>query len=145
LRRPAAGKTGTSNDARDAWFVGYTPEIVAGVWVGYDDYRPLGKGEGGPKSALPIWINLISSLSAGKSAVDFPVPSGVVRAQIDPKSGLLAYPSMTDAIEEVFLEGTVPTEVARPPDVLDPNSFLIEQLGGNAPQTPSEPKPEGPR
>jgi penicillin-binding protein 1A len=144
LRRPAAGKTGTSNDSRDAWFVGYTPETVAGVWVGYDDYRPLGKGENGPKSALPIWVSLIGALSTGRPAVDFPMPRGVVTAQIDPKSGLLAYPGMPDTIEEVFLEGTVPTETARPPDLLDPNSFLIEQLGGNAPQPPGAPPQKQP-
>jgi penicillin-binding protein 1A len=140
LKRPIAGKTGTSNDARDAWFVGYTVDTVAGVWVGYDDYRPLGKGESGPKSALPIWTSLMASLSKGKPVVDFPVPSGVVTAQIDPKSGLLAYPGITDAIEEVFLEGTVPTETSRPPDVLDPSSFLMEQLGGNDPPAPSSPQ-----
>lgn len=143
LRRPAAGKTGTSNDARDAWFVGYTADIVAGVWVGYDDYRPLGKGESGTKSALPIWTDLVAALSKGKPAIDFPVPSGVVTAQIDPKSGLLAYQGMADAVAEVFLEGTVPTETARPPDVLDPNSFLIEQLGGNAPTSPVAPATPG--
>jgi len=77
LERPVAGKTGTSNQARDAWFVGYTAELVAGVWVGYDDHRPLGKGESGSKSALPIWIDFMQSASAGRPAVDFPVPSGI--------------------------------------------------------------------
>jgi penicillin-binding protein 1A len=132
LRRPVAGKTGTSNRARDCWFVGYTPEIVAGVWVGFDDHRPLGRGESGTRSALPIWMEVVRLAEDERPVVDFPVPVGIVTARIDPESGLLAYEEMENAIDEVFLDGTAPTEVAAPPDVLDPSSFLIEQLGGRA-------------
>ncbi|MBN1655444.1 MAG: PBP1A family penicillin-binding protein [Deltaproteobacteria bacterium] len=130
LHRPAAGKTGTSNRARDAWFVGYTPEVVVGVWVGYDDDRPLGKGESGAKSALPIWIDVVGDLVKARPVVDFPVPSGVVTVRIDPETGLLAYEGMQGAIEEVFLSGTAPVETARPPDLVDTSTYLIEQLGG---------------
>ncbi len=130
LRRAVAGKTGTSNDARDAWFVGYSPETVAGVWVGYDDRRPLGRRESGGHTALPIWIDLMQLATEGRPRVGFPVPSGVVTAQIDPATGLLAYPGQEDAMEEVFLEGTAPTETAPEPGVLDSNSFLMEQMGG---------------
>jgi penicillin-binding protein 1A len=130
LRRPAAGKTGTSNNARDAWFVGYTPEVVAGVWVGFDDHRPLGKGESGARAALPIWMEVIRAAVGDRPAVEFPVPGGITTARIDPKSGLLAYEGMQDALEEVFLEGTAPTQMASPPDVLDTGSFVMEQLGG---------------
>ncbi|MGD8858733.1 MAG: PBP1A family penicillin-binding protein [Myxococcales bacterium] len=133
LGRPAAGKTGTSNNARDAWFVGYTPELVVGVWVGFDDHRPLGRGESGGKTALPIWIDVVEAALDDRDAVEFPVPAGVEHARIDPKSGLLAYEGMEDALDEVFVEGTVPTETATPPDVLDTSSFLMEQLGGVAP------------
>jgi penicillin-binding protein 1A len=133
LRRPAAGKTGTSNKARDAWFVGFTPEVVVGVWVGFDDHRPLGKGESGSKSALPIWIEVVRAAVEKRPVVAFPMPSGIVTAMIDPESGLLAYEGMENAIEELFLEGTEPTEQARPPDILDSNSFLLEQLQGTAP------------
>jgi membrane carboxypeptidase/penicillin-binding protein len=87
LARPIAGKTGTSNDARDTWFVGYTPELVAGVWVGYDDRRPLGRRESGAKSALPVWIELMGTALRGKPVVDFPVPSGVMVTRIDPDAG----------------------------------------------------------
>jgi penicillin-binding protein 1A len=66
-----------------------------------------------------------------RPAVDFPMPGGIVVTKIDPKSGLLAYDNQTDAIDEVFLEGTAPTEVATPPDVLDTGSFMMEQLGDN--------------
>lgn len=129
LRRPLAGKTGTSNDARDAWFVGYSPELVAGVWVGFDDRRPLGRRESGAQSALPIWIDLMRVATEGRPRVGFPVPSGVTTARIDPASGLLAYEGQSDAIDEVFLDGTVPTEVAPEAGVLAPNDFLMEQMG----------------
>jgi penicillin-binding protein 1A len=129
LKRPLAGKTGTSNKARDAWFIGYTPEIVAGVWVGYDDLRPLGKNESGANSALPIWIDVMKAILKDRPAVDFPMPSGLTLTKIDPKSGKLAYEGQPDAIDEVFLDGTVPSEVATPPDVVDTGTFMMEQLG----------------
>jgi len=128
LGRPAAGKTGTSNQARDAWFCGYTPTLVAGVWVGYDDHRPLGNKESGTKSALPIWVDLMR-VATGKSAPEpFAMPSGVATARIDPATGLLAYEGQADAIDEVFLDGTVPVQTALPPDVADPTTFMMEQL-----------------
>jgi penicillin-binding protein 1A len=137
LGRPVAGKTGTSNKARDAWFVGYTPEYVAGVWVGYDDLRPLGRGESGASSALPIWVDVMKGMLADTPAVDFPVPAGIEIAKIDPKTGKLAYDGQPDAIDEVFLEGSVPTEVATPPDQVDTDTFMMEQLGGGPPTAPS--------
>jgi len=146
LKRPLAGKTGTSNKMRDTWFVGYSPELVAGVWVGYDDLRPLGKNESGANTALPIWIELMKSVLADRPAVDFPVPAGIATAKIDPKSGKLAYDGQPDAIHEVFAEGTQPTEVASPPDELDTGSFMMQQLGadmsaqtGNGNETPPAP------
>lgn len=108
LERPAAGKTGTSNDARDAWFLGFTPEVVAGVWVGYDDFRPLGEEEGGQQTALPIWVDVMQLATEGRPKSDFEMPSGVVRARIDPETGLRAYDGMEGAITEYFLKGTVP-------------------------------------
>jgi penicillin-binding protein 1A len=141
LNRPAAGKTGTSNEARDAWFVGYTPSTVAGVWVGFDDNRPLGRRESGGRAALPVWVDVIAARERGQPAVDFPMPSGVVTARIDPVSGLLAYEGLEGAVDEVFLEGTAPTEVARPPDVADPGTFLMEQMGGGG-ETPTETETE---
>ncbi|MBI2897527.1 MAG: PBP1A family penicillin-binding protein [Deltaproteobacteria bacterium] len=128
LGRPVAGKTGTSNDARDAWFVGYTPDLVACVWVGFDDHSPLGPGESGAKSALPIWVELVAAAEASHPAASFAVPAGIVTARIDPASGLLAYEGLATAITEQFLDGTEPAETARPPDVIDPGSFLLEEL-----------------
>ncbi|HET8934127.1 MAG TPA: PBP1A family penicillin-binding protein [Polyangiales bacterium] len=136
LARPVAGKTGTSNRVRDAWFVGFTPELVAGVWVGFDDLRPLGKKESGAHAALPIWIDIMKAALAGRPAVEFPMPAGLVSARIDPKSGKLAYDNQPDAIDELFLEGTEPTEVATPPDVLDSGSFMMEQLGSDSARAP---------
>ncbi|HEX6242788.1 MAG TPA: PBP1A family penicillin-binding protein [Polyangiales bacterium] len=129
LNRPAAGKTGTSNQARDAWFVGYTPTMVASVWVGFDDHRPLGPKEGGARSALPVWIELMKGAHGERKAEPFPAPVGIVTARIDKATGLLAYEGEKEAIEEVFLEGTAPTQTARPPDVADPTTFMMEQLG----------------
>ncbi len=130
LDRPVAGKTGTSNQARDAWFVGYTAQLVGGVWVGYDDYHALGAKESGGKTALPIWIDVMKAAHANLKPVPFTMPNGVVSARVDPATGLLAYEGQANAIDEVFLEGTVPSEVARPPDVADPTTFMMEQLGG---------------
>jgi penicillin-binding protein 1A len=127
--RPAAGKTGTSNQARDAWFVGYTPTLVSSVWVGYDDHRPLGSKESGGKAALPVWIELMKTAHGSAEPEPFVMPPGVSQARIDPASGVLAYEGEEKAIDEVFLDGTVPTETARPPDVADPTTFMMEQLG----------------
>jgi len=142
LRRPVAGKTGTSNEVRDAWFVGFSADVTAGVWVGFDDRRPLGRRESGGRSALPIWMAVMEAASEGRDPTEFPIPSGVVTASIDPATGLLAYEGQEDAIEEVFLEDTVPTETATPPDVLDPNSFLMQQFG--EPEEVEEPAPPRP-
>lgn len=137
LGRPVAGKTGTSNDARDAWFAGFSADLVALVWVGYDDHRSLGRRESGARAALPIWIDVMRAASEGRPVIDFPVPPGVVTALIDPVSGELAYDGQENAVEEVFLEGTAPDQVAREAGLLDPSTFLMEQFGGTEPVEPS--------
>ena len=138
LERAVVGKTGTSNEARDAWFVGYSPSVVAGVWVGFDDQRSLGKRETGTRTALPIWIDVMNAADKTPKETNFAMPSGVIIAQIDPASGLLAYPGQEDAVDEVFLSGTVPVDVARPPDVADPNLFLMEQFDEEGESTSTE-------
>ncbi|HJK96168.1 MAG TPA: PBP1A family penicillin-binding protein [Polyangiaceae bacterium LLY-WYZ-14_1] len=127
LRRPVAGKTGTSNDARDAWFVGYTPELAAGVWVGFDDRRPLGRREGGARSALPAWVELMKTATDGRPESEFARPAGLVEEVVDPKTGLLA-PEGEEGMAEVFLPGSAPTETARDADVADPTTFFVEQF-----------------
>ena len=72
-----AGKTGTTSDFRDGWFIGYVPEFIAGVWVGYDDHRPLGDKETGANTALPIWLNFMNGAGRGNSRAEFPVPEGI--------------------------------------------------------------------
>ena len=114
LARPLAGKTGTTNLAKDTWFVGYSTDIAAAVWVGYDDALPLGWGEAGAATALPAWMSFMKVASAGKPPTEFPKPGSIVTANVDPATGLLPYPGQTDAIEEEFLDGTVPTDVAKP-------------------------------
>ena len=116
LRRPVAGKTGTSNLSKDTWFAGYTTEIAAVVWVGFDDGKPLGAGasEQGAVTALPAWVSFMKAASEHKPASVFPRPPGVVTVEIDAKSGKLPYSGDTETLSEVFLAGTEPTEVANP-------------------------------
>jgi penicillin-binding protein 1A len=112
LGRPVAGKTGTTNDYVDAWFMGFTPDLVTGVWVGLDRRDSLGWHETGSRAAIPIWLSFMGRAVEGRPASVFPVPPGVVFAKIDPARGVLAAPESPDAVVEVFREGTVPTAVA---------------------------------
>jgi penicillin-binding protein 1A len=113
LHRPVAGKTGTSNGIRDAWFVGFTPDLLAAVWVGFDDMKKLGRGEAGGKTAAPIWADFMAKATAGKPTKDFAQPPGVVVQRIDKASGLLAAPGQeSGTLDEVFLDGTAPTQQA---------------------------------
>ena len=112
LGRPTAGKTGTTNDYIDAWYVGYIPGLVTGVWIGYDDEKTLGRLETGSRAALPIWLQFMKTVTEDMPTMTFPVPDGVVFARIDPESGLLAPPGMKGAIFESFKAGTVPKEKA---------------------------------
>ncbi|MBS1152282.1 MAG: Multimodular transpeptidase-transglycosylase, partial [Myxococcaceae bacterium] len=124
LDRPAAGKTGTAQEFRDAWFSGYTAELVASAWVGFDDHAPLGPGETGGKAALPVWLEFMKVAHQGLPVRDFEAPQGVVVKRIDPVSGLLAGKSVPGRTEW-FLEGTAPTADAPPPGQVDPNEFLL--------------------
>jgi len=125
LKRPAAGKTGTTDEDRDAWFVGFTPELVAAVWVGFDERRTLGRGEEGARAALPIWVDFMTEALATTTISDFPQPAGIVVARIDPVTGLLPAPG-SDGIEEVFIEGTAPTESASAPgEEYNPDQLLL--------------------
>ena len=102
----AAGKTGTTNDLRDAWFVGFTPELLAVVWVGLDDNQVLGLS--GAQSALPIWTAFMQRATAGRANVPFPVPPGVTHVEIDRDTGKLALPTCPRVTSEAFLSGTEP-------------------------------------
>ncbi len=114
LKRPLAGKTGTTNDYYDAWFMGYAPQLVTGVWVGFDELKPLGRHETGARAACPIWIDFMRVALAKMPPENFKVPEGIVFANIDEKTGLLAVPESKKTIFECFKEGTVPTEFSQP-------------------------------
>jgi penicillin-binding protein 1A len=128
LGRPAAGKTGTANEYRDAWFSGYTPDLVATSWVGFDDHASLGTGETGGKAALPIWLGFMRAALDGKPARDFDLPPGVQTVRVDPGSGLLAGAHVPGRTES-FLEGTAPTAEAPKPGEATPDRFLLEEPG----------------
>ncbi len=106
VRGPVAGKTGTTDGYRDAWFIGYTPDIAIGVWVGFDDERPLKLT--GAQAALPIWSELALRLIP-RDSPDFEAPVGVVQRKIDPKSGQLATAQCPEKRVEFFIAGTEPT------------------------------------
>ncbi len=108
--RPAAGKTGTTDDYRDAWFIGYTPQIVTGIWVGYDKPKPGGKGFTGGSVAAPIWERFMRPLLAAKPVVDFQKPDTVVSVSIDPETGSLANDDCPVKREEFYIPGTQPIE-----------------------------------
>jgi penicillin-binding protein 1A len=108
LGKPVAGKTGTTNSQADAWFIGFSPDVATGVWVGFDSKEVLGKGETGGKAALPIWIEYMKVALEKLPDRDFEVPEAIVFARVDAKSGLLAAPGAPDGYFQAFAEGTEP-------------------------------------
>jgi membrane carboxypeptidase/penicillin-binding protein len=104
----AAGKSGTTNDLRDAWFIGFTPELLTAVWVGFDNNQPIGLSGG--QAALPIWTSFMKRALAGRPSKSFAVPDGVTFADIDKATGQLATPNCPVVIHEAFLAGSEPTE-----------------------------------
>ena len=112
LNRPVAGKTGTTDDLADAWFVGFSPSLVAGVWVGFDQKKSLGEGETGARAALPIWIGFMKGALKGKPEESFPRPANVVYVPIDRRTGLRATVESSCPVTflEAFLEGTEPAK-----------------------------------
>jgi penicillin-binding protein 1B len=108
FRLDAAGKSGTTNDLRDAWFVGFTPELLTVVWVGFDDNQPLGLT--GSTAALPIWTEFMKAALAGHPDEMFEVPEGITFVDIDHETGKLATPSCPDVFTESFIVGTEPVE-----------------------------------
>jgi membrane carboxypeptidase/penicillin-binding protein len=107
LTVPAAGKTGTTNEGRDAWFVGFTPDLLAVVWVGFDKKEDLGLS--GAQAALPIWTDFMKGATGDKPATPFLVPPGIQLATIDPESGELATPLCPERVLEAFFDGEAPT------------------------------------
>jgi len=119
LNRPVAGKTGTTNDTYDAWFIGYTPDYITGVWVGSDELISLGRSETGAVAAGPIWFDFMQQVLENMPVRDFPVPEeGIEYAEIDAETGLLAIPESKITILECFKEGTSPVRSTRKPGSL---------------------------
>jgi penicillin-binding protein 1A len=104
LNRPCAAKTGTTNDMRDAWFIGYTPDLIAGTWVGYDVEKPLGKRETGAVASSPIWLRFMQEVLEGTGVDVFPVPDGIIFRQIDADTGGEVTEQTGRAIFECFKE-----------------------------------------
>jgi penicillin-binding protein 1A len=138
-----AGKTGTTNNAVDAWFEGFSSLKTCGVWVGFDKPKSIGKREYGSKAALPIWISVMKAANRAFSPPPFVQPPGIVEAEIDPQSGLLAFENMENPVKEIFIEGTVPLETALPPDVISLDSFMLEQAGEEEKESETGDKKEG--
>lgn len=109
LGRELAAKTGTTNGYVDAWFLGYTPNIATGVWVGFDKEKTLGKSEVGGKAALPIWLGYMKEAHTNLPILSFPMPAGVNLVKVDADSGKLATSASTRVINQAYIEGTEPT------------------------------------
>jgi penicillin-binding protein 1A len=129
LGRPSAGKTGTTNDMYDAWYIGYTPDLVTGVWVGLDTEGMLGKNETGAVAAAPIWLGFMKRALTNVPIRSFEPPEGVVFAKIDAETGLLPIPESRKTIFECFKEGTVPMEYSkRPGEVKEAADYFKKDL-----------------
>jgi penicillin-binding protein 1A len=127
LGRPIAGKTGTASEHRDGWFVGFTPELVTGVWVGFDDHSSLGPRETGGHCAGPIWLSFMKAAETTVPHRDFEMPPGVVAVDIDPRTGMLADPKSPYLEREVYLLGTEPTKQSEP-DQVKPEDFMRGEI-----------------
>lgn len=128
LRKPAAGKTGTTNDSFDTWFMGFTEDLVTGVWLGYDRYDyPLGKYETGGRASLPIWVDYMKRALRDRPQKEFDMPEPgvhIVMRRINPDTGKLAAPDNRKAIEAPFLEGKEPVEEELEEGLVDPREMM---------------------
>lgn len=120
---PLAGKTGTTNDSIDTWFMGFTPDLVVGVFVGYDEPRSLGKRETGSRTALPIFKAFMEKAVKGQPVRPFPVPKGIQLVRVNHDTGRLARPGDTNVILEAFKDGNVPSYRAGP--VIDGSAVTL--------------------
>ncbi len=145
---PCAGKTGTTNDYRDAWFIGYTRDKIAGVWIGHDRPESLGKRESGGRVAAPVWLAYMKRTLGEGGRKAFPIPPGIVFARIDTKTGLLATSRSEATRLECFREGTEPREFSMEGREEDEADFFIQELDpldsdkAPTPRTDREGRPE---
>ncbi len=130
-RRDLSGKTGTSNDRRDAWFGGFNRDLAAVVWVGYDDDLPLGPGEEGSRTALPVWIEFMRDALRGVPENQMPMPPGIVSVLIDKATGCPARAGQSNVTFEMFRQGHVPEceTVEELPDIFNDPTGLEDESG----------------
>ena len=128
IGRPIAGKTGTTNGYYDAWFMGYSPQVITGVWVGFDNEESLGLGETGSRAALPVWLNYMKKIHEKIEKQDFKVPENIVFAHIDNETGFLAGADSKEVVRQAFLEGTEPTEQQESSTDHEDQQFLRRDL-----------------
>ncbi len=114
LGLPLAGKTGTTNDFKDAWFIGFSPDLIAGTWVGFDAPRSLGRGEAGARAALPIWMEFMRATLSQAPPSRFPIPPEIEMVEVDPATGFLASAACPTRVLEAFLPGTAPVATCDP-------------------------------
>jgi penicillin-binding protein 1A len=125
LKKPVAGKTGTTNDSADTWFLGFTRDVLTCVWVGNDSpANPLSRGEDGGRTALPIWLAYMQDALAGRPQGEFTPPDGITFARMDPLTGELASPGSPGSVLEAFKSGDTPRDPATDPDPADTRSLL---------------------
>ena len=131
LGRPVAGKTGTTSAFYDAWFMGYTPDIVTGVWVGFDEEKTIGRGEVGGIAALPIWLDYMKMAHEGLPPRGFPVPDGITFANIDNETGQLVSSGSKSVVRQAFVDGSEPGtgENKKQVDREADKNFLKEEMG----------------
>jgi len=136
IGRPSGGKTGTTNDMIDAWYMGFTPRVVTGVWVGFDEDAPLGVHETGSRAAAPIWVKFMQDALEGRPALPFhPPPPGIEMVKVEPKSGLLAGPGIDKFIYEGYKIGTSPREYVKAPSRRGSGSTGRSYTPGYVPQS----------
>lgn len=127
LNRPSAGKTGTTNEFKDAWYMGFIPEVATGVWVGYDDPSLTLNGETGARAALPVWLEFMTDISDQYPVLDFPVPEGIKFASVHYQSGQLIDPENPDARNEAYIAGTEPVNKVTPSSAIESESEFLKE------------------
>lgn len=128
IKKRVGGKTGTTNDFVDAWFVGFSPELVTGVWTGYDTPKSMGPGETGSRAALPSWTSFMQAATKVYSRDEYTVPKGIVFVRINPEDGSLASANDSRAVKVAFVEGTEPSVKVKSSQVPDSSDFFKEDF-----------------
>ena len=133
-RGDIAGKTGTTNDQHDAWFAGYHPQVVTTVWLGFDQHKPLGRGEVGGVAALPIWIDYMRVALQDLPQIERPMPEGLVKLRINPETGLLVDQESGIGVEEIFEIDNIPGIDLSSPRQIPP------EISGSTENLPPQPQ-----